>query len=528
VTAQTTQAPDSTVQSSRNDSRTQGARVNNILIGRNDDTAAELDPRFGNRHGMIAGATGTGKTVSLMVLAEGFSRLGTPVFLADVKGDIAGMSQAAASPPSDKLKARLAQLGIDKTWQPAANPVVFWDLYGKLGSPVRATVSELGPTLLARVLELNDTQQGVLEIVFKLADDNGWLLLDLDDLRALLNYVGDNSQAVSKHYGLVSKSSLGAVQRALLQLEQQGAAQFFGEPALDLQDILRQDMSGRGIINILAADQLILRPKLYSTFLLWMLSELFEQLPEVGDPDYPKLVFFFDEAHLLFDDCPPALQQKVEQVVRLIRSKGVGVYFCSQNPDDVPDVILGQMGNRIQHALRAFTPRDQKAVKAAAETFAPNPKLDVAKVIGTLGVGEALASTLRDKGVPTPVERVLIATPTCRLGPITDEERATIRSRSPVGPKYDTPVNRESAAEMLARRAGEKAADDPQTVAEQESAKAPQGSAIGGAMHDAIFGTKRRQGMIETMAKQTVRTMGSQLGRQILRGVLGGIFGGRR
>jgi DNA helicase HerA-like ATPase len=502
--------------------------MNNILIGRNDTTAVELDPRFGNRHGMIAGATGTGKTVSLMVLAEGFSRLGTPVFVADVKGDIAGMSQPAASPPGDKLTARLAKLGIEKSWQPDANPVVFWDLYGKLGSPVRATVSEMGPMLLARVLELNDTQQGVLEIVFKLADDNGWLLLDLADLRALLNHVGDNAREVSQHYGLVSRSSLGAVQRALLQLEQQGAEGFFGEPALDLKDIMRQDMSGRGVINILAADQLILKPKLYSTFLLWMLSELFEELPEVGDPDHPKLVFFFDEAHLLFDDCPPALQQKVEQVVRLIRSKGVGVYFCSQNPDDVPDVILGQMGNRIQHALRAFTPRDQKAVKAAAETFAPNPKLDVAKVIGTLGTGEALASTLRDKGAPTPVERVLVTTPTCRLGPISDEERATIRSRSPVGPKYDNAFNRESAAEMLAKRADQKAADNPEQVAKQEAGKAPPGSAWGSTMRDAIFGTKRRQGMIETMAKQTVRTMGSQLGRQILRGVLGGIFGGRR
>lgn len=502
--------------------------MNEILIGRNDATAVALDPHFGNRHGMIAGATGTGKTVSLMVLAEGFSRLGTPVFLADVKGDIAGMSQPAASPPSEKLRARLAKLGIDKSWQPAANPVVFWDLYGKLGSPVRATVSEMGPTLLARVLELNDIQQGVLEIVFKLADDNGWLLLDLPDLRALLNHVGENAKGVSQHYGLVSKSSLGAVQRALLQLEQQGAEQFFGEPALDLKDIMRQDMSGRGIINILAADQLILKPKLYSTFLLWMLSELFEQLPEVGDPDHPRLVFFFDEAHLLFDDCPPALQQRVEQVVRLIRSKGVGVYFCSQNPDDVPDVILGQLGNRIQHALRAFTPRDQKAVKAAAETFAPNPKLDVAKVIGELGTGEALASTLRDKGAPTPVERVLVTTPTCRLGPITDEEREAIRSRSPVGPKYDTPVNRESAAELLAKRADEKAVDNPKEVAKREAEKAPEGSAWGGAMHDAIFGTKRRQGMIETMAKQTVRTMGSQLGRQILRGLLGGIFGGKK
>ncbi len=501
--------------------------MNPILIGNNDTTAVALDPHFGNRHGLIAGATGTGKTVSLMLLAEGFSRAGTPVFVADVKGDIAGLAQAAA-PAGDKLRAWLTRLGLDKTWQPAASPVVFWDLYGKLGSPIRATVSELGPTLLARVLDLNATQQGVLEIVFKLADDNGWLLLDLDDLRALLTHVGDHAKEVSQHYGLVSRASLGAVQRALLQLEQQGGARFFGEPALDLADCMRQDMSGRGIINVLAADQLVLQPKLYSTFLLWLLSELFERLPEVGDPETPKLVFFFDEAHLLFNDCPPALQQRIEQVVRLIRSKGVGVYFCSQNPDDVPAVILGQLGNRIQHALHAFTPRDQKAVRAAAETFTPNPGLDVAQAIGALGTGEALASTLRGQGAPTPVERVLVATPTCRLGPITDAERATIRARSPVGPKYDTPVNRESAAEMLAQRADAKAADHPREVATREAANAPPGSTIGGAMHDAIFGTKRRQGMLETMAKQTVRTMGNQLGRQILRGVLGGIFGGRR
>ena len=500
--------------------------MDNIFIGRNDNVAVELEPHYGNRHGMVAGATGTGKTVSLMVLAEGFSRLGVPVFMADVKGDIAGLSQPAA-PAGDKLKARLQKLGIEKSWQPAANPVVFWDLYGKLGHPVRATVSEMGPTLLARVLDLNDVQEGVLEIAFKLADDNGWLLLDFADLRALLAYVGDNAGDISKHYGLVSKSSLGAVQRALLQLEQQGADDFFGEPALELKDIMRQDMSGRGIINVLAADKLILKPKLYSTFLLWLLSELFEALPEIGDPDKPVLVFFFDEAHLLFDDCAPALLQRVEQVVRLIRSKGVGVYFCSQNPDDVPDVILAQMGNRIQHALRAFTPRDQKAVKAAAETFAPNPKLDVAQVIGQLEVGEALASTLRDKGAPTPVERILVSTPTCRLGAISDAERATVMSRSPVGGKYDTAINRASAAEMLTARAEQKAAAEPAQTSQQPRGQ-QQGSAWGSVLHDAVFGTKRRQGMIETMAKQTVRTMGSQLGRQILRGALGGIFGGRR
>ena len=501
--------------------------MDNILIGRNDSVAVELDPHFGNRHGMVAGATGTGKTVSLMVLAEGFSRLGVPVFMADVKGDIAGLSQPAAA-ANEKLQARLQKLGITGSWTPAANPVVFWDLFGKLGHPVRATISEMGPTLLARVLELNDTQEGVLEIAFKLADDNGWLLLDFADLRALLGYVGDNAKDISTQYGLVSKSSLGAVQRALLQLEQQGANDFFGEPALDLKDIMRQDMSGRGIINVMAADKLILKPKLYSTFLLWLLSELFEALPEIGDPDKPILVFFFDEAHLLFDDCTPALLQRVEQVVRLIRSKGVGVYFCSQNPDDVPNTILGQMGNRIQHALRAFTPRDQKAVKAAAETFTPNPKLDVAGVIGQLEVGEALASTLRDKGAPTPVERVLVSTPTCRLGAISDEERAIVMSRSPVGGKYDTAINRESAAEMLTQRAAEKAAAAPTQAAEQAAAQQPAGSTWGSVMHDAVFGSKRRQGMLETMGKQVVRTMGSQLGRQILRGTLGGIFGGKR
>ncbi|QEE25197.1 DUF853 family protein [Rhodanobacter glycinis] len=503
--------------------------MTDILIGRNDSTSVSLDPHFGNRHGMIAGATGTGKSVSLMVLAEGFSKLGVPCFLADVKGDLAGLAMAAGA-PGDKLKARLDKLKLTD-WKPQANPVVFWDLYGKLGHPVRATISEMGPTLLGRVLDLNDTQQGVLEVVFKVADDNGWLLLDLTDLRAMLNFAVDNSKDISTHYGLISKQSLAAVQRALLQLEQDGADQFFGEPALELADLMRQDMSGRGVINVLAADQLILKPRLYSTFLLWLLSELFEQLPEVGDLDQPKLVFFFDEAHLLFDDCPSALQQRVEQVVRLIRSKGVGVYFCSQNPDDVPGEILGQMGNRIQHALRAFTPRDQKAVKAAAETFVANPKLDVTEAIGKLGVGEALASTLGKGGVPAPVEQVLVSTPCCRIGAITADERNTIRSRSPVGGKYDTAVNRESAAEMLAKRADDKAADANAVAADaptKAAASGETGPAWSGAVHDALFGTKRRQGMIETMGKQVVRTMGSQLGRQILRGVLGGIFGGKR
>ncbi|MGC1549345.1 MAG: helicase HerA-like domain-containing protein [Rhodanobacter sp.] len=499
--------------------------MTDIFVGRNDSTSVSLDPRYGNRHGMIAGATGTGKSVSLMVLAEGFSKLGVPCFLADAKGDLAGLAMAAGG-PGDKLKARLEKLELND-WKPQANPVIFWDIYGKLGHPVRATISEMGPTLLSRILELNDTQQGVLEVIFKVADDQGLLLLDLPDLRALLSFAAENAKDISSQYGLISTQSIAAIQRALLKLTQDGAESFFGEPALELTDLMRQDMSGRGVISILAADQLILKPRLYSTFLLWLLSELFEQLPEVGDLDQPKLVFFFDEAHLLFSDAPPALQQRVEQVVRLIRSKGVGVYFCSQNPDDVPGTILGQMGNRIQHALRAFTPRDQKAVKAAAETFVANPKLDVSAAIGKLAVGEALASTLHDGGVPTPVEQVLISTPCSRIGAITEAERNTVRQRSPVGGKYDTAINRESAAEILTARTASKTIDAG-GAATGKAADGETGSAWGGAVHDALFGTKRRQGMIETMGKQAVRTMGNQLGRQILRGVLGGIFGGKR
>ena len=394
---------------------------------------------------------------------------------------------------------------------------------------MRATISEMGPTLVGRILELNDTQAGVLEVIFKVADDQGWLLLDLADLRALLGFASENAKDISTHYGLISTQSIAAIQRAVLKLEQDGADQFFGEPALELADLMRQDMSGRGVINVLAADQLILKPRLYSTFLLWLLSELFEQLPEVGDLDQPKLVFFFDEAHLLFDDAPPALLQRVEQVVRLIRSKGVGVYFCSQNPDDVPGNILGQLGNRVQHALRAFTPRDQKAVRAAAETFVANPKINVSEAITQLAVGEALASTLRDGGVPSPVERVMVTAPTARIGAITDTERATVRQRSPVGGKYDTAVNRESAAEILAKRAAEKAAD-PQVIAKQAPAGAAtqQGAGWTDAAKEILLGTNRRQGMIEAMAKSAVRAAGSRLGQQIVRGVLGGIFGGKR
>jgi uncharacterized protein len=502
--------------------------VNDILLGKSQLQTTNPDiflhAKYGNRHGMIAGATGTGKSVSLMVMAEGFSKLGVPVFLADVKGDLAGLSQAAVV--NEKLQPRLDKLGI-KNFSPGANPVVFWDIYGKLGHPVRATVSEMGPNLFSRLLELNDVQSGVLEIIFKLADDHGWLLLDLKDLRALLTWASDKAHAkdISAQYGLVSATSIAAIQRALLSLESAGGDVFFGEPALDLADFMRQDMSGRGIVNILAADQLILKPMLYSTFLLWLLSELFERLPEVGDLDVPKLVFFFDEAHLLFDDCPPALQKRVEQVVRLIRSKGVGVYFCSQNPDDAPDVILGQLGNRVQHALRAFTPRDQKAVRSAAETFAPNPKLgDVTAVITQLGVGEALVSTLQDGGVPLPVERAMIVPPTSRIGAITDAERATIRSRSPFGGKYDTAVDRASAYEMLTQRAVDSAAPAPAGGTTSAPAQPGFGSGWGKMVSDAVFGTGRRQGMIETMAKSAIRSGSSRLGSALVRGVLGSLL----
>jgi DNA helicase HerA-like ATPase len=500
--------------------------VNEILLGKGTKPVYLLG-KYGNRHGLVAGATGTGKTVSLMVLAEGFSRMGVPVFMADVKGDVAGL--AVAGTPSDKLTGRAAEVGVDH-YVNEANPVVFWDLYGREGHPVRATISEIGPTLLGRILELNDTQAGVLEIAFKLADDKGLLLLDLDDLRALLGFVADHRKDVSTEIGLVSAPSIAAIQRALLTLDREGGQHFFGEPALDLSDLMRTDLGGRGVIGILAADQLILKPRLYSTFLLWLLSELFEKLPEVGDLDKPRLVFMFDEAHLLFDDATPALKQRVEPVVRIIRSKGVGVYFCSQFPDDVPDEILGQMGNRVQHALRAFTPRDQKAVKTAAETFVSNPALDVTKTISQLAVGEALVSTLQEKGVPMPVERTMIAPPRSRIGAISPEERATVRGRSPLGTKYDTPVNRESAYERLTQRASGTGADAapgaPQPPAPKETRPDDTPSALGSKVNEWLWGTKRRQGMVETMAKQTARTVGSQIGRQILRGVLGGIMGG--
>src|SRR5215471_3916838 len=422
--------------------------MDQILIGKSEKPVY-LMTRYGNRHGSVAGATGTGKTVSLLVLAEGFSRLGVPVFMADVKGDVSGLAMAGA--PSKTIQERVAQIGIEGFAQ-EPSPVVFWDLYGKSGHPVRGTVSEFGPHLLSRILELNDTQAGVLDIAFKLADDRVLLRLDLDDFRAMLSFVADNRKEISTQYGLISAQSVAAIQRALLSLEREGGEFLFGEPALELNDLMRIDLSGRGVVNILAADQLILKPRLYSTFLLWLLSELFENLPEVGDLEKPKLVFFFDEAHLLFDDAPAALRQRVEQVVRLIRSKGVGVYFCSQFPDDVPNEILGQLGNRVQHALRAYTPRDQKAVRTAAETFPSNPKVNVAKVISQLAVGEALVSTLQEGAVPLPVERTLMCPPLCRMGAITPEERNAVRSRSPIGGKYDTRINRESAYQILSNR----------------------------------------------------------------------------
>src|SRR5271155_912441 len=408
-----------------------------------------LLPGMSNRHGLVAGATGTGKTVTLQVMAEALSSIGVPVFAADVKGDLSGISQAGKSSP--KFDARVKALGLGD-WSFAGCPVVFWDVFGKQGHPVRATVSEMGPLLLSRILNLNDTQSGVLTLVFKIADDSGLLLLDMKDLQAMLQHVGDSSKEYQTQYGNISAASIGAIQRGLVALGQQGGDLFFGEPALNIDDLLQVDASGKGVVNILAADKLLQSPQLYATFLLWLMSELFEKLPEVGDPEKPKLVFFFDEAHLLFNDLPSVLQNRIEQVVRLIRSKGVGVYFVTQNPIDVPDTVLGQLGNRVQHALRAFTPRDQKAVAAAAQTFRPNPKLDTAKAIMELGKGEALVSFLEGNGTPAMVERVLICPPSARIGPITPEERKAIIDNSPVKGKYDTPIDSESAYEILQNR----------------------------------------------------------------------------
>jgi uncharacterized protein len=483
--------------------------ADSILIGKGD-TQQLLRLPLANRHGLIAGATGTGKTVSLQILAEGLSDCGVPVFMADVKGDLAGIGAAGAANP--KLEERAATVGLtDYTLR--GFPTVFWDVLGEQGHPIRTTISEMGPLLLARLMGLNETQEGILDIGFRVADEQGLLLLDLKDLRSLLNFLGEHANQLSLQYGRVSTASVGAIQRRLLTLEQQGGEHFFGEPALDIKDLMRTDRSGRGMINLLAADRLMMAPKLYATFLLWLLSELFEELPEVGDPDKPKLVFFFDEAHLLFESAPRALLDKVEQVVRLIRSKGVGVYFISQNPLDIPDEVLGQLGNRIQHALRAFTPRDQKAVRAAAQTFRANPKFDTEEVITQLGVGAALVSTLDPKGVPGIVENTLIRPPASRMGPLTAEERRQATAASPVAGRYDQAVDRESAYEVLKRRADEE-------LARHEAAQRPSAPAEAPAPRRA----SSRQTPMEAMVSSAMRQIGSQIGRQIVRGLLGSIL----
>src|SRR4051812_10679681 len=507
---------------------------------------------FANRHGLVAGATGTGKTVTLQVLAEGLSRAGVSVFAADVKGDLSGI--AAAGEVKDALVKRAKDLGFD--YEPDRFPVVFWDLFGEQGHPVRATISEMGPLLLARLLDLNDVQEGVLNIAFRVADEQGLLLMDLKDLRAMLGFLADHAAEFTTQYGNVSKATIGTVQRQLLVLENQGATKFFGEPALALKDFIRTDRDGRGTINILAADKLMESPRLYATFLLWLLSELFQELPEVGDPDKPKLCFFFDEAHLLFTDAPKALLDKIEQVVRLIRSKGVGVYFVTQNPLDVPDKVLAQLGNRVQHALRAFTPRDQKAVRAAAETFRANPKLDTAKVIMELGKGEALVSFLEGNGTPEMVERCMVRPPSGRLGPITPEERKALIASSPVKGKYDQAIDSDSAYEVLQRRMQSGAADGPLTrphaPGAPEEAPPPTGlGAVLGGISDmlgGIFGTSRPRGRRlsagQVVAREVTRSvtnrvagqiaadigkslggkMGSSVGRAIVRGTMGGIL----
>jgi hypothetical protein len=478
-----------------------------------------LLPKMANRHGLIAGATGTGKTVTLQVMAERFSAIGVPVFMADVKGDLAGISQKGGGNP--KVEERVKQLKPDG-FEYQGFPVTFWDVFGEQGHPVRATISEMGPLLLGRLLNLNETQEGVLNLIFRIADDNGWLLLDLKDLRAMAQHVGDNAKQFTTNYGNVSTASIGAIQRSLLELEQQGAEKFFGEPALNLDDLMQTEQ-GRGIINILSADKLMQSPKVYATFLLWLLAELFEKLPEAGDRDKPKLVFFFDEAHLLFSDAPSALLEKIEQVVRLIRSKGVGVYFVSQNPLDIPDVVLGQLGNRVQHALRAFTPRDQKAVKAAAETFRANPKLKVESVITELGVGEALVSMLDEKGSPSIVERAFVYPPQSRLGPISAAERRTIIGASALNGQYEKSVDRESAYEILKARTAQAAP----TAAPQNESSA--GGLLGGLL-GGVTGPRggHREGAAEAMVKSAARSIGSQIGRSLIRGVLGSLLGGRR
>lgn len=497
-----------------------------MLVAKSD-VEVFLLPKMANRHGVITGATGTGKTVTLQVLAENFSRQGVPVFMSDIKGDLSGVSQAGTMTP--KIQERVTKLGLGEYTFEAA-PVTFWDVFGEMGHPVRATVSEMGPLLIGRMLNLNETQEGVLALVFKIADDNGLLLLDLKDLRAMLQHVGDKAKEFTTEYGNISAASIGAIQRGLVQLESQGGEQFFGEPALNLDDLMQTDSLGRGMVNILSADKLMQSPKVYSTFLLWLMSELFEKLPEVGDPEKPKLVFFFDEAHLLFNDAPDALLEKIEQVVRLVRSKGVGVYFVTQNPLDIPDRVLGQLGNRVQHALRAFTPRDEKAVKAAATTMRANPKFNAEQAVTELGVGEALISTLNEKGQPNITERAYVLPPHGQIGPIDEATRKKIIQSSIVAGVYEKTEDRESAYEKLKARA---AADSAAAPASSRPAEAPAASGGGwgdvlGGMFGGGSGGRNRQGVGEALAKSAARAMGSEVGRQIIRGVLGSILGGSK
>jgi DNA helicase HerA-like ATPase len=537
-----------------------------LFIGTGGGQRLVLNFKRANRHGLIAGATGTGKTVTLQGIAEGFSRAGVPVFVADVKGDLSGMAMAGSptAKPHANLAARAAEIGY-ADWAYADNPVQFWDLFGEQGHPIRTTVSEMGPLLLARLMNLNDTQEGVLTIAFHVADKDGLLLLDLDDLQAMLSHCAERADELTTEYGNVAKATVGTIQRSLLQLRSQGGDLFFGEPALDIADFMTLDDQGRGQINILAADKLMASPKLYSTFLLWLLSELFETLPEVGDPDKPRLVFFFDEAHLLFDEAPKALLDKVEQVVRLIRSKGVGVYFCTQNPIDIPEAVAGQLGNRVQHALRAFTPRDEKAIRAAVETFRANPGVDVATAITELKVGEALVSVLQADGSPTPVERTLIKPPWSRLGPVTAVERGVLIQTDPIGKKYDELIDRESAEELLGAKASEAAAaaaeakaqaeadklaaaqakedEKARVVAEREAArlaKEQERQRIAAEREAArekarLEREAAKPGLAEKLVQSAARSAATSVGRQVagklggqlLRGLLGGLFKGR-
>jgi uncharacterized protein len=504
-----------------------------ILIAKHGDVECHLLPALANRHGLITGATGTGKTITLQKIAESFSSIGIPVFMADVKGDLTGVSQTGSLP--DKVAKILKDRGLDAP-TPLQCPTTLWDVFGEQGHPVRATVSDMGPLLLARMLDLNETQAGVLNMVFKIADDNGLLLLDLKDLRAMLQYVGENAKQFTTEYGNVSAASVGAIQRGLLQIEEQGGDKFFGEPMLDINDFMQTE-KGKGVINILAADKLLSSPRLYATFLLWMLSELYESLPEVGDLDKPKMTFFFDEAHLLFNEAPKVLLERIELVVRLVRSKGVGVYFVTQNPLDIPDSVLGQLGNRVQHALRAFTPRDQKAVQSAASTMRANPKLDVQTAITELGVGEALISFLDDKGRPSVTERVFVLPPGSRIGPINADERKALQASSLVAGVYEKTVDRESAFEKLKGRAEASADAPPDTAAPKAGAPSAKQDSGGGGLMDglkgAIFGSTgprggKHEGLAESAARSAMRSVGSAVGREIVRGVLGSLLGGGR